>query len=218
VQAGQAEAAGEGVTAGVLDGEAILDMDFTRRALSRSLASEAPVVHIASHFRLDPKSRGDTVLLLGDGNTLSLSEIGVAPDLDFKGLDLLTLSACDTASGASGGEGKEVESFGETVQLAGASAVLASLWPVDDSSTSMLMQEFYRLRYVEGKDKAQALRGAQLSVMKGKEGASGENAGNRGTAVSGRAGDGEGKPSPGAFPGRSHPFYWAPFVIMGNWR
>jgi CHAT domain-containing protein len=203
---------------GVLQGERLLDADFTRGALSASLASRAPVVHIASHFRLDPASHAKTELLLGDGELLSLSAIEKAGDLDFTGVDLLTLSACDTAAGALRGNGKEIESFGEVVQRAGASAVLASLWPVADGATAELMGDFYRLRYLEGRDKARALQGAQLSVMRG-TGARGEGGAARGTAIS-AAGTAA---ASGAAPrwdgsGHSHPYYWAPFVIMGNWR
>ncbi|MDR1036906.1 MAG: tetratricopeptide repeat protein [Deltaproteobacteria bacterium] len=151
---------------GALDGEIRLDADFDRAALAEGLASDAPVVHVASHFLLDPMSLENTVLLLGNGGKISLKEIGAGTDLDFRGLDLLTLSACDTASASRGGEGREVESLGEVVQRAGASAVLATLMPVDDSSTPELMREFYRLRYIEGKDKAEALRGAQMRVMR----------------------------------------------------
>ncbi|MDR1313642.1 MAG: tetratricopeptide repeat protein [Deltaproteobacteria bacterium] len=161
---------------GALDGEARLDTDFHRAALAESLASGAPVVHVASHFRLDPASLENTVLLLGDWGRLSLREFSRAADLDFGGLDLLTLSACDTASGSRGGEGREVESLGEVVQRAGASAVLATLMPVDDIATPELMREFYHLRYLEGKDKAEALRGAQLLVMRVTGSASGTGA------------------------------------------
>jgi CHAT domain-containing protein len=150
---------------GVLEGEWLLDEDFTREALSRSLASNAQAVHVASRFLLDPSSLENTVLLLGDGGTLSLRDIRMGEDLNFNGLDLLTLSACYTASGAKRGQGGEVEGFGEIVLRAGALAVLASLWPVNDLSTAELMREFYRQRYVDGKNKAEALRGAQLAVM-----------------------------------------------------
>jgi CHAT domain-containing protein len=205
---------------GVLQGERLLDADFTRGALSASLASRAPVVHVASHFRLDPASHDRTELLLGDGSLLSLSAIERAGDLDFTGVDLLTLSACDTASGTLRGNGREVESFGEVVQRAGASAVLASLWPVSDGATAELMGEFYRLRYLEGMDKARALQGAQLSVMRGDAGMKGLAA--RGTAIS-AAGASTAAVSGTEAPywdgtGYSHPYYWAPFVVMGNWR
>ncbi|MDR1035366.1 MAG: CHAT domain-containing protein [Deltaproteobacteria bacterium] len=235
-----------GAPGGALAGEARLDAAFDRAALAEGLASEAPVVHVASHFRLDPVSLENTVLLLGDGGTLSLREISSGTDLDFRGLDLLTLSACDTASGSGGGEGREVESLGEVVQRAGASAVLATLMPVDDRSTPELMREFYRLRYVEGEDKAGALRGAQLLVMR--ETGAGPGAGAGAGAPPERAGDAEGTgdvkgtdrrgtalSAPGASSascasaggisakrweggGFSHPYYWSPFIIMGSWK
>jgi CHAT domain-containing protein len=158
---------------------------------------------VASHFRLDPASLENTVLLLGDGGRLSLREISSAADLDFRGLDLLTLSACDTASGARGGEGREVESPGEAVQRAGASAVLATLMPVDDLAAPELMREFYRLRYSEGRDKAEALRGAQLLVMRDAPAAPAPSPAGRGAAGPGTPpppaarGEEGGPPAPG---------------------
>jgi CHAT domain-containing protein len=215
---GPGDEASGGDGRGVLQGERLLDGDFTRGALSASLASHVPVVHIASHFKLDPASHERTVLLLGDGTLLSLNDMERAGDLDFTAVDLLTLSACDTAVGVLRGNGREVESFGEVVQRAGASAVLATLWPVADGPTAELMREFYRLRYLEGMDKARALRGAQLWVMRGSERTGGTM---RGTAISAAgvasvSGTGAGTSWGGI--GYSHPYYWAPFVVMGNWR
>ena len=57
-----------------------------------------------------------------------------------------SLVACNTATGASGATGKEVEGFAVLAQRQGAKAVVASLWPVADRSTKNLMQEFYQLR------------------------------------------------------------------------
>jgi CHAT domain-containing protein len=235
------EAAASGGDA-VLPGRGYLDDAFTLDALSDSLASKAQAVHIASHFRLAPGNLALSELLLGDGSTLTLSAIKSLASLDFKGLDILTLSACDTASGEVRGDGAEVEGFGEIVQNRGAAAVLASLWPVDDASTAFLMREFYRLRYTEGMGKSEALRGAQTAVMHaGPEGTGGtggtdvtdvtEGPENRGAAISalaatgaaeaGASGAGTGNPSPPSRwdgSGWSHPYYWAPFVLMGNWR
>jgi CHAT domain-containing protein len=207
----------EGEAGAVLAGEARLDADFTRRALMRSLASPAPVVHVASHFKLDPASHDNTVLLLGDGNTLSLRAISEDPTLDFKGLDLLTLSACDTGSGARRSSGKEVESFGEVVQDRGAAAVLASLWQVHDLSTAELMREFYRLRYLEGLDKARALQGAQLKVMRDVEAAAAPGRGVLSAMGGAAAAAAEAAPA-WAGKGYSHPYYWSSFIVMGNWR
>ncbi|MDR1313430.1 MAG: tetratricopeptide repeat protein, partial [Deltaproteobacteria bacterium] len=233
---------------GAIAGEARLDAAFDRAALGESLASDAPVVHVASHFRLDPMSLENTVLLLGDGARLSLREISLRGDLDFRGLDLLTLSACDTASGTRGGEGREVESLGEVVQRAGASAVLATLLPVVDRAAPGFMREFYRLRYARGLDKATALQGAQLIAIRsaapvasapvaataggpsvgggpqspaGADLADPSSTGTRGTAIGSTGISGGARLSsapPWEGQGFSHPYYWAPFVLMGSWR
>ena len=63
----------------------------------------------------------------------------------FSKVELLTLSACDTATGGER-QGKEVEGFAVLAQRQGAQAIVASLWPVYDTSTSQLMQHIYRLR------------------------------------------------------------------------
>jgi CHAT domain-containing protein len=97
---------------GALAGEARLDWDFTREAPASAPASDAPAVHAASHFRLDPANPENTALLLGDGAGLSLGKIRSVGNPDFRGLDLLTLSACDAASGEGGGEGGDAESWG----------------------------------------------------------------------------------------------------------
>ncbi|MDR1312354.1 MAG: CHAT domain-containing protein [Deltaproteobacteria bacterium] len=209
---------GSGATEGILPGEGFLDAAFDRAALAGSLASDAPVVHVASHFSLDPSSLDKTELLLGDGSRLTLSELRTSPDFDFAGLDILALSACDTGSGARTAEdGSEVESLGELFQRAGASAVLATLLPVDDTSTPLVMREFYRLRFAEGKNKARALQGAQLLVM---QDGNGSSAPKRGTAVAatGRAGGAAAAAPPWEGKGLSHPLYWSPYVIMGDWR
>jgi CHAT domain-containing protein len=125
---------------------------------------------------------------LGDGGHLSLAELKTSADL-FGGVQLLTLSACNTGMG----DGTEVEGFGALAQRQGARAVIASLWPVADSSTKVLMQKFYRIREASpGKTKLEALREAQLELLHG--------------SIK-RA-----LKSPYA-----HPYYWAPFFLMGNW-
>ncbi|MDR3152680.1 MAG: CHAT domain-containing protein [Deltaproteobacteria bacterium] len=90
---------------------------------------------------------------------------------------------------------RESQAKREVFQRLGASAVLASLWPVSGASTALLMGEFYRLRYAEGKNKAEALRGAQLSVM---------SAGPAATAAPQAAPAWTGE-------GFSHPYYWSGF-------
>jgi CHAT domain-containing protein len=143
-----------------------VDEAFTESALRKGLHS-FPVIHIASHFEFTPGSIDDSVLLLGDGNTLSLSQIN--DGLDFTGVELLTLSACETAVGDAkvAADGSEVEGLGKIAQEKGAMAVIATLWPVVDESTGLFMSTLYK-GHQNGLDKAESLRQAQLSLLHGK--------------------------------------------------
>ncbi len=205
--------------AGVLAGEVELDGAFTQQAMRETLLKRYPVVHIASHFRFQAGNETQSFLLLGDGAHLSLAELKTSANL-FGGVQLLTLSACNTGMG----DGTEVEGFGTLAQRQGAKAVIASLWPVADASTSLMMQRFYRIRESSpGKTKLEALREAQLELLRGttKLAQSGEPV--RGVIVK-PVNNNEGNPAVQA-PRFSvdpqapyaHPYYWAPFFLMGNW-
>ena len=77
----------------------------------------------------------------------------------FQGVDLLTLSACNTAATQADANGREVDGFVELAQRLGAGAVMASLWEVSDVSTAELMTRFYQdYRGPSGDNKAEALR------------------------------------------------------------
>lgn len=147
-----------------LPGVVALDKDFTRERLVTELGRRYPVVHLASHFAFAPGDKDNSFLLLGDGSKLTVSELERLPNL-FAGVDLLTLSACNTATGDMPGDGQEVESFAVLAQRKGARAVFATLWPVADQSTGWLMSRFYRQRKVP---KVMALREAQLEMIRGK--------------------------------------------------
>jgi CHAT domain-containing protein len=193
----------------VLPGTLKLDGDFTKQTFRAALRRGYPVVHVASHFRFRPGSEAESYLLLGDGGRLALSEVKALPNV-FRGVDLLALSACETAVGGGGdGDGTEVEGFHVLAQRQGAKAVLATLWPVDDAGTRALMQEFYRVRRQErGVSKAEALRRAQVRLLRG-----GGAGGGPSRQIS--AADGPPAPAPSS---HAHPYYWAPFVLVGNWR
>ena len=75
-------------------------------------------------------------------------------------LDLLVLSACETAVGD---DEASMGLAGAAVQ-AGARSVIASLWPVNDIGTAQLMKTFYE-RYRAGSSKSASLREAQLSMI-----------------------------------------------------
>jgi tetratricopeptide (TPR) repeat protein len=210
----EGEEKGEENVGGVLPGTVALDEAFTLQALERGLRRRPQLVHIASHFEFKPGDETNSFLLLGDG-TLSLDKL---KRLDFNGVDLLTLSACNTASGGKDADGREVEGFAEQAQIQGADAVMATLWPVADASTPLLMNRFYRGRE-GGRSKAEALRQAQLALLHGTEhnaivGAAADA--NRSSQDDERAGAvGAATNFPAAF---AHPYFWAPFVLIGNSR
>jgi len=157
-----------GASSGVLPGSIWLDRDFDRQHLEAALRGQHQVIHIGSHFVLSASGdEQDSYLLLGGGNRLSLDQIAT---LDFSGVDQLTLSACNTASGGGRDErGIEVEGMAAVVAQQGAGSVLASLWPVSDDSTAELMRGFYEARSSgAGLTRAMALRQAQLGLLHGR--------------------------------------------------
>jgi CHAT domain-containing protein len=220
-EAGQNDSNAKG---GVLPGTIKLDEAFTQEAMLAGLRQRPPVVHVASHFQFQPGNETNSALLLGDGKFLNLAQIKSLPNV-FGGVELLTLSACNTATGGSGANGKEVEGFGVLAQRQGAKAVIASLWPVFDSSTKVLMQDFYRLRESrQDTTKAEALRQAQLRLLRGETTAEGATA--KTTTADRQIVHEEDKPGAAnkvAFKADAkkpyaHPYYWAPFILIGNWR
>ncbi len=203
-------------SAGVLPGAVKLDEDFTAEAFKAALRQRVPLVHIASHFQFKPGNETNSFLLLGDGSHLSLAEIKRFPSL-FNGVELLTLSACETAMGGASGDGKEVDGLAIVAQQQGAKAVLATLWSVADESTSLLMREFYRLRETQqGMLKSEALRQAQWAMLTGKEKGNQTPQGVRGPVSQGDGQKKEFKLNPQS--PFAHSYYWAPFILIGNWK
>ena len=174
---------------GIMPGDILLDEAFTRDAMESHLEEGYKAVHIASHFELNPANETMSYLLLGDGSTIRMDELRSIPRL-FKGVDLVAFSACSTGLGTASTRGREVDGIGYLGEMQGAKTVMATLWPVEDKSTSMLMREFYRLRE-EGMTTAEALRQAQLCLLNGKF-----------TSEEGHD--------------FTHPYFWAPFILIGN--
>jgi CHAT domain-containing protein len=203
---------------GVFPGVVHLDNRFTSSQLRADLNAGYPVVHIASHFKFQPGSKTDSFLLLGDGQRLSFDDFQIE-EFRFSSVDLLTLSACETAFGGRDAHGREIESFGVLAQQLGAKAVLATLWQVEDMSTAEFMANFYRYRQ-KGLSKIEALQEAQLAFIRepgGPLAAQNRAVQDRGAVpvgpIAGRQIPPAGPPYSHPY---SHPYYWAPFILMGN--
>ena len=122
----------------------------------RSL-SQSGLLFAGANSALDPEKRKDIPEGVDDG-ILTAKEIS---RLDFKGLDLVVLSACQTGLGEVTGEG--VFGLQRGFKKAGAQTIVMSLWKVDDNATKDLMIEFYK-NLVAGKSKREAFIAAQNVV------------------------------------------------------
>lgn len=196
----------------IVDGAIRLDDAFNEDALVKALVAKPQLLHIASHFRFRPGNETNSYLLLGNGDGLTLKQLRTQKRFRFNGIDLITLSACETARGG-GAEGEEIESFGALAQGKGASAVMSTLWQIADESTARLMSDFYDGLVNQRLDKAHALQRAQLALIKGETERQLAQPANRSMTV---VEDAAANPLAHAVP-TSHPYYWAAFILMGNW-
>src|SRR3989442_6849838 len=105
--------------------------------------------------------------MIGNGSALTLEQLKEHGKM-FGGVELLALSACETgAQQRDERTGREIDGFAELAQRLGAGAVMASLWKVADVTTAQLMVDFYTEREQRGWSKAEALRQAQIKLMRG---------------------------------------------------
>ncbi|KAM3102349.1 CHAT domain-containing protein [Phormidesmis sp. 146-12] len=146
--------------------EVLLNQAFTSKALANKLKSSLfPVVHIATHGQFSSQSSETFILAWDQPITVNqLDNLLQARDQSaFNTLELLVLSACETADG----DDRATLGLAGVAVRAGARSTLASLWLVDDESTALLMGQFYQ-GLKTGLTKAEALRRAQLSLLQGK--------------------------------------------------
>ena len=185
---------------------------------SKGLSPQHDILHFATHAELkeeDPLS--SAILLAKDGKEDGRLEVREIFGMDLKA-SLVVLSACDTALGKLS-SGDELVGLTRAFIYAGTPSVMASLWKVDDASTASLMGSFYR--NFKTMSKAEALRQAQLELIRGQ--ASSDLLARRGVGGIGKLGEvPEAKSdSPGSVPvsisvSTSHPYFWAPFILVGD--
>lgn len=164
--------------------------ELATETLFKEVAGDYDVLHLATHGyfnKLNPLLSG--LELEADASNDGLLELHEILGMQLDA-ELVTLSACQTGLGS--GYFAEIPAGDDFVGLtraflySGSESVLATLWEVDDASTSELMQQFYqRLRVPAGtSDKAGALAAVQRAMSSSKD--------------------------------YHHPYYWAPFVLMGT--
>lgn len=169
--------------------QVLIDSKFTRLSFEKKVDTMPfSVVHLATHGQFSSKAE-DTFLLTWDSriNVKDLAQLlggqsGSSTIRSRQPIELLVLSACQTAQG----DNRAILGLAGVAIRSGARSTLATLWSVDDQSTAQLMAEFYRLLIQGSVTKAEALRQAQLSLLKSVN--------------------------------YQHPYYWAPFVLVGNWQ
>jgi CHAT domain-containing protein len=195
----------ETITPKLWRGKSFLNEDFTLDNLKSQRASEPfAIIHLATHGEFKPGLPSNSYIQLFDSQ-LKLNELR---QLGWNNppVELLVLSACRTAVGD---EDAELGFAGLAVQ-AGVKSALASLWYVSDEATLGLMTEFYQQLKV-APIKAQALRDAQLAMMKGQVRLEGGHLHESGEKL----------PLPPELvklgdKSLEHPYYWAAFTMIGS--
>ncbi len=170
------------IQAQILNSKELLNQDFTENNLRKNLVNNSfPIIHLATHGQFSSRA-SDTFLITWDGmlNLDSLTQLIQNRGQD-KILELLVLSACQTAVGDS----RAALGLAGMSVRAGARSTMASLWSIDDAATSLFMTEFYQELTKAKSEKAASLRQAQIALLTQTK--------------------------------YQHPYYWSPFVLLGNW-
>jgi CHAT domain-containing protein len=149
-------------------------LDSVRRA-----GENCRVLHLATHGDFRPDNPLFSGLLLADGWLTTLDVFNMKLNAS-----LVTLSACQTGRNVVAG-GDELLGLMRSFLAAGAASLVTTHWVVDDDSTARLMKGFYT-RLTGGVRKGEALRQAQIDLIRGDDRA------------------------------YRHPFYWAPFYLVGD--
>ncbi len=145
------------------DGETMLNEQFSLTNLETALKKEPyNIVHIASHGHFGADV--DHTFLLTFDEKLTMDRFGQYVGLyrfREEPLDLITLSACETATG----DDRAALGLAGVAVRAGASSALATLWQVNDPAAYALVVEFYRQLSIPGRSRAAALQRAQLKLL-----------------------------------------------------
>lgn len=142
----------------------LLNQSFTGNAFRKKLESSSlSVVHIATHGQFSSNAE-ETFILAWDGriNVKQFDQILQPTNpTQPKSIELLVLSACETAAG----DNRAALGLAGVAVRTGARSTLATLWSVSDFATAKLMGLFYRELTRTNATKAEALRHAQITLL-----------------------------------------------------
>jgi CHAT domain-containing protein len=195
----------------------LIENDFSSDRL-RDNASQYNILHLATHgyFELGQPENSFLLFSQPDSQGKNYATITDIRNWKLRGIDLVTLSACQTAVAPEKLDEKlGILGISHEFERAGARSTIASLWRVNDRSTSLLMQAFYQ-NLSQGKTKAEALKNAQTTMLRINTTdtvTQAYNQLNRSLSIKPTT------PLPTTTPkptGYSHPYYWAPFILIGN--
>lgn len=157
----------EQIKANVRSNNLLLNQNFTYKALSRKLKSSLyPIVHIATHGRFG--STPEETYLVAWDERINVREVNQMLQANLgsrQGIELLVLSACETASG----DQKAALGLAGVAIKAGARSTLGSLWAIQDEATAEFAGQFYQQLAQPEATRAGALRKAQLKLLKDPE-------------------------------------------------
>ncbi|GFE71054.1 CHAT domain-containing protein [Chroococcus sp. FPU101] len=148
----------------VIKSRVLLNQDFTEPNLQQAIEQISfPIVHLATHGQFSSKA-AQTFILAYD-RPITVNELDTllrqGELLQSKAIELLVLSACETATG----DKRAALGLAGVAVKAGARSTLASLWNLDDETSTLMMSQFYQQLINPKITKAEALRTAQLNIL-----------------------------------------------------
>jgi CHAT domain-containing protein/Tfp pilus assembly protein PilF len=188
----------------------LINQAFNRQAVETNLPNHN-LIHMATHAVFIPGAAENSFIVLGDGTTINLTDID---QWTLPNVKLFVLSACETALGEQLGNGLEILGFGYQLQRTGVRASISTLWKVNDNGTQLFMERFYTLLQSGKLSPVAAMRQTQEEMLSGSEV----------ILEAQRRADLGDLPSVGSTPPPSpsdtlelsHPYFWAPFILIGN--
>ncbi|MBY0572911.1 MAG: CHAT domain-containing protein [Undibacterium sp.] len=148
----------------IVHGRTMLNQEFTSSNFAQQVRSgQFDIVHVASHGIFGSSAEKTFILAHDEPITIDQFQTLLSADgLNIRPLDLLILSACETAEG----DDRAPLGISGAALKAKARSAIGSLWPVSDLAANQLMQRIYE-NYINKKlSKAQSLRLAQLDLMR----------------------------------------------------